>query len=170
MVIFKKYFTRECVVFNVQVCVLDRLSLNSSGSVSNLSSTEYQCTFYHFIHVRRFVWKENWITLLSPLLPRVGHKFNVNKHNATVSCAGTNERHFSEYFWRIIDNVLNIILMRSFWFTDDCLAMFSGKCKSKARLDGKTAIVTGSNTGIGKITAREFYKLGKYPRVDFFTF
>lgn len=31
---------------------------------------------------------------------------------------------------------------------------------SKARLDGKTAIVTGSNTGIGKITAREFYKIG----------
>lgn len=37
----------------------------------------------------------------------------------------------------------------------------AGKCVSKARLDGKTAIVTGSNTGIGKITAREFYRIGK---------
>ncbi|XP_065209980.1 retinol dehydrogenase 11-like [Planococcus citri] len=36
----------------------------------------------------------------------------------------------------------------------------AGKCVSKARLDGKTAIVTGSNTGIGKITAREFYRIG----------
>jgi hypothetical protein len=38
--------------------------------------------------------------------------------------------------------------------------MFSGKCTSQARLDGKIAIVTGSNTGIGKITAKEFYRIG----------
>lgn len=38
--------------------------------------------------------------------------------------------------------------------------MFSGKCKSKARLDGRTAVVTGANTGIGKETAREFYRIG----------
>lgn len=38
--------------------------------------------------------------------------------------------------------------------------MFSGKCTSAARLDGKTAIVTGSNTGIGKVTAKEFYRIG----------
>ncbi|XP_028044480.1 uncharacterized protein LOC113555286 [Rhopalosiphum maidis] len=42
----------------------------------------------------------------------------------------------------------------------DLGVMFSSKCKSKARLDGKTAIVTGSNTGIGKVTAGEFYRLG----------
>lgn len=36
----------------------------------------------------------------------------------------------------------------------------AGKCVSKARLDGKTAIVTGSNTGIGKVTAGEFYRIG----------
>ncbi|XP_050520603.1 retinol dehydrogenase 12-like [Daktulosphaira vitifoliae] len=38
--------------------------------------------------------------------------------------------------------------------------MFSGKCTSKARLDNKIAIITGSNTGIGKITAKEFYRIG----------
>ncbi|XP_022178849.1 retinol dehydrogenase 12-like isoform X1 [Myzus persicae] len=38
--------------------------------------------------------------------------------------------------------------------------MFSGKCMSSARLDGKISIVTGANTGIGKVTAKQFYALG----------
>ncbi|XP_026331070.1 retinol dehydrogenase 11-like isoform X2 [Hyposmocoma kahamanoa] len=36
----------------------------------------------------------------------------------------------------------------------------SGWCKSKRRLEGLTAIVTGSNTGIGKETALDFYMRG----------
>lgn len=35
-------------------------------------------------------------------------------------------------------------------------------CTSKARLDDKVVVITGANTGIGKETARDFYRRGKY--------
>lgn len=35
-----------------------------------------------------------------------------------------------------------------------------GVCRSSARLDGKTVIVTGCNAGIGKEAAKDFYKRG----------
>jgi NAD(P)-dependent dehydrogenase (short-subunit alcohol dehydrogenase family) len=38
-----------------------------------------------------------------------------------------------------------------------CCSKYNGK----ARLDGKTAIVTGSNTGIGKYTVLDFVKRGE---------
>ncbi|KAL0850016.1 hypothetical protein ABMA28_011926 [Loxostege sticticalis] len=40
------------------------------------------------------------------------------------------------------------------------MPFFSGRCLSGAKLIGKTAIVTGCNTGIGKETVLDFYKRG----------
>ncbi|XP_072935700.1 retinol dehydrogenase 12-like [Epargyreus clarus] len=40
------------------------------------------------------------------------------------------------------------------------MPFFSGRCLSTAKLIGKTAIVTGCNTGIGKETVLDFYKRG----------
>ena len=39
--------------------------------------------------------------------------------------------------------------------------LLSGWCNSKARLDGKVAIVTGANCGIGKDTALDFVRRGE---------
>ncbi|XP_045530119.1 retinol dehydrogenase 13-like [Pieris brassicae] len=40
------------------------------------------------------------------------------------------------------------------------MPIFSGRCYSTVKLIGKTAIITGCNTGIGKEAAKDFYKRG----------
>lgn len=40
------------------------------------------------------------------------------------------------------------------------MPLCSVRCTSSAKLTGKTAIITGCNTGIGKETALDFYKRG----------
>jgi len=60
----------------------------------------------------------------------------------------------------IIGGVLGGLVILTALFFLFRLWMQGGKCKSTARLDGKTVVITGCNTGIGKITATDLSKRG----------
>ena len=57
------------------------------------------------------------------------------------------------YLSSFVGSFLFFYLTKRFYFDGE-------RCHSKARLDGKTAIVTGSNTGLGRETALDFAKRG----------
>ncbi|KAJ8923722.1 hypothetical protein NQ315_010303 [Exocentrus adspersus] len=67
----------------------------------------------------------------------------------------SSESHSKRVFGVVL--YLNSIILN---FHQAKMKIFSARCTSLARLDGKTAVVTGCNTGIGKCTVEDFFLRG----------